>query len=86
MRSNYQQMNPMQNMMQAFQQFSQNPAEYFQRMGIQIPQGMNSPTQIWNWMQQSGNISPQQMSQIQQAQRSAANSPVFNQYFSGYKR
>jgi len=85
MRSNYMgggmPQNPMGQMMQAFQQFSQNPAGFLQQMGIQVPHGMNNPTQLWDWMQKSGNINPQQLQQVQQAQQSAANSPIFMQAF-----
>lgn len=81
MRANYPNVNPMQQMMQAFQQFQQNPAGFMRQMGVNVPTGMSNPTQIWNWMQQSGSISPQQMQQLQQAQRSASNSPIFMQYF-----
>lgn len=75
------QINPMQNMMQAFQQFSQDPAKYLRQMGIQVPDGMTNPTQILNWAQESGAVTPQQMQQVQQAQQSAAQSPIFNRYF-----
>ncbi len=81
MKSNYGGMNPMNQMMQAFQQFSQNPTHFLQQMGIQVPQGMNNPTQLWDWMQKSGNVNTQQLQQIQQAQQSAANSPIFMQAF-----
>lgn len=81
MRSNYGGMNPMNQMMQAFQQFSQNPTQFLQQMGVQVPHGMNSPTQIWDWMQKSGNINQQQLQQIQQAQQSASNSPIFMRAF-----
>lgn len=49
--------------MSKFKQFSGNPTQMLCDMGI--PQGMTDPSQIIQYMVNSGKISPQQLQQIQ---------------------
>lgn len=45
-----------------FQQFRQNPMKYL--TGLDIPQGMNSPQQIVQYLANSGRIPPQLQSRV----------------------
>lgn len=61
--------------MNKFKQFSGNPMQMLGNMGI--PQGMNNPGDIVQYMIGSGKISPQQLQQIQQTAAQIRNSPMF---------
>ena len=50
-----QQPNP--NMQMAYQQFQQNPMRYL--TGLNIPQGMNDPRQIVEYLANTGQVPPQ---------------------------
>lgn len=63
--------------MDKFKQFSGNPTQMLENMGI--PQGVNNPSQIIQYMVNSGKISPQQLQHIQHtAERIRGNSMFQN--------
>lgn len=79
-------MNP--NTMQAFMQFMQNPAAFFQSKGMQIPpqNALNSPADIIQYMMNSGSISRQQYDNAAMQARQLQNNPQFMQMLQGYFR
>ena len=59
-------MNPLQ-LLQMLPQLQQNPAAFLQqRMGVQLPEGMNDPNAILKWMVDNGKTSQAQIDQLKQ--------------------
>ena len=56
------QMNPM----QAIAQIRQDPAAFLQQAGFSVPQGVNDPQQMVNYLLQSGQVSNQQIQAARQ--------------------
>ena len=46
----------MMQMMQSMQQLKNNPAAILQQRGLNVPQGMNDPQAIINYLTQSGQV------------------------------
>ena len=76
-------MNP--NSMQAFMQFMQNPAAFFQARGMQMPpqNAMNSPADMIQYMMNSGGISQQQYNNAAAQAKQLQNNPQFMQMLQG---
>lgn len=80
-------MNP--NQMQAFMQFMQNPAAFFQARGMQMPpqNAMNSPADMIQYMMNSGGISQAQYNNAAAQAKQLQNNPQFMQMIQGcFKR
>lgn len=77
-------MNP--NQMQAFMQFMQNPAAFFQARGMQMPpqNAMNSPADMIQYMMNSGGISQAQYNNAAAQAKQLQNNPQFMQMIQGY--
>lgn len=77
-------MNP--NSMQAFMQFMQNPAAFFQARGMQMPpqNAMNSPADMIQYMMNSGGISQAQYNNAAAQAKQLQNNPQFMQMIQGY--
>lgn len=57
-------MNPMQ-ILSMLPQLQQNPAAFLmQKMGVQLPEGMNDPNAILKWMVDNGKTSQAQIDQL----------------------
>ena len=69
------------NNMQAFMQFMQNPAGFFQARGMQMPpqSAMRSPADLIQYMMNSGGISQQQYNNAEMQARQLQNNPQFMQ-------
>lgn len=72
--------------MQAFMQFMQNPAAFFQARGMQMPpqNAMNSPADMIQYMMNSGGISQQQYNNAAAQAKQLQNNPQFMQMIQGY--
>lgn len=72
--------------MQAFMQFMQNPAAFFQARGMQMPpqNAMNSPADMIQYMMNSGGISQQQYNNAAAQAKQLQNNPQFMQMLQGY--
>ena len=58
------------NVFQAFQQFRQNPGQFLQKAGMNIPQNlMNDPGAIMNHLLSSGQVSNQRYQELQNMAR-----------------
>lgn len=77
-------MNP--NSMQAFMQFMQNPAAFFQQKGMQVPpqNALKSPQDMIQYMMNSGGISQQQYNNAAAQAKQLQNNPQFMQMLQGY--
>lgn len=77
-------MNP--NSMQAFMQFMQNPAAFFQQKGMQVPpqNALKSPQDMIQYMMNSGGISQQQYNDAAAQAKQLQNNPQFMQMIQGY--
>ena len=57
-------MNPFQ-LLQMLPQLQQNPAAFLQqRMGVQLPEGMNDPNAILKWLVDNGKTTQAQIDQL----------------------
>ena len=65
MNSLYKSMGP-KDPMSMMNEFRSNPIGILQNLGYQIPNGMDNPQQIVNYLLSSGQIMPAQMQRIQQ--------------------
>ena len=74
------------NNMQAFMQFMQNPAAFFQQRGLQMPpqNAMNSPADLIQYMMNSGGISQAQYNNAAAQAKQLQNNPQFMQMIQGY--
>lgn len=80
-------MNP--NNMQAFMQFMNNPAAFFQSRGMQMPpqSALQSPQNLIQYMMNSGGISQQQYNNAAMQARQLQTNPQFMQMIQGcFKR
>lgn len=77
-------MNP--NTMQAFMQFMNNPAAFFQSRGMQMPpqSALQSPQNLIQYMMNSGGISQQQYNNAAMQARQLQTNPQFMQMIQGY--
>ena len=71
--------------MQAFMQFMNNPAAFFQARGMQIPpqSAMNSPANMIQYLMNSGGISQQQYNNAAMQARQLQSNPQFMQMIQG---
>lgn len=74
------------NNMQAFMQFMQNPAAFFQSRGMQMPpqNAMRSPADMIQYMMNSGGISQAQYNNAAAQAKQLQNNPQFMQMLQGY--
>lgn len=79
-------MNPQ--MMQAFMQFVQNPAAFFQQRGMQMPpqSALQSPQGMIEYLMNSGGVSQQQYNQAAAQAKQAQQNPQFMQMMKGMFR
>lgn len=80
-------MNPQ--MMQAFIQFMQNPAAFFQQRGMQMPpqSALQSPQGMIEYLMNSGGVSQQQYNQAAAQAKQMQQNPQFMQMMqSAFKR
>ena len=72
--------------MQAFMQFMQNPAAFFQARGMQMPpqNAMRSPADMIQYMMNSGGISQAQYNNAAAQAKQLQNNPQFMQMIQGY--
>lgn len=71
-------LSPMQ-MMNMFNQFRGNPMQILSQFGV--PQSMNNPSQVIQYLMNSGKMSQQQYNQLQQMAGQMQNNPQFKQMF-----
>lgn len=62
-----------------FRQFSGNPMQMLSQSGLNIPQGVNNPGEIIQHLMNSGKLSQEQYSQLQQTAQNIRNNPMFQQ-------
>lgn len=74
--------------MQAFMQFMQNPAAFFQARGMQMPpqNALKSPQDMIQYMMNSGGISQQQYNNAAMQARQLQSNPQFMNMLQGYFR
>ena len=79
-------MNPQ--MMQAFMQFMQNTAAFFQQRGMQMPpqSALQSPQGMIEYLMNSGGVSQQQYNQAAAQAKQAQQNPQFMQMMQGMFR
>ena len=79
-------MNPQ--MMQAFMQFVQNPAAFFQQRGMQMPpqSALQSPQGMIEYLMNSGGVSQQQYNQAAAQAKQMQQNPQFMQMMQGIFR
>ena len=79
-------MNPQ--MMQAFIQFMQNPAAFFQQRGMQMPPqtALQSPQGMIEYLMNSGGVSQQQYNQAAAQAKQIQQNPQFMQMMQGLFR
>lgn len=79
-------MNPQ--MMQAFMQFMQNPAAFFQQKGMQMPPqtALQSPQGMIEYLMNSGGVSQQQYNQAAAQAKQMQQDPRFMQMMQGIFR
>lgn len=66
-------------MIQMFNQFKGNPMQALSQFGI--PQNMNNPSQVIQYLMNSGKMSQQQYNQLQQIAGQMQNNPQYQQMF-----
>jgi len=66
------------NMMSQFKGFMSNPMQMMR--GLNIPPNMNSPTQIIQYLMDSGRLSQQDYNTANSFYRKAQNNPLFGQF------
>ena len=73
---------------QAFMQFMNNPAAFFQQRGMQMPpqSAMRSPQDMIQYMMNSGGISQQQYNNAAMQARQLQSNPQFMNMLQGYFR
>lgn len=57
---------PQGNTMQMLSQLRQNPMQFLQRAGMRVPQNLNDPNQIIQYLMNSGQVSQQRYEQARQ--------------------
>ena len=57
---------PQVNPMQMLSQLRQNPMQFLQRAGMRVPQNLNDPNQIIQYLMNSGQVSQQRYEQARQ--------------------
>lgn len=65
--------------MDRFRQFSGNPMQMLSQSSLNIPQGVNNPGEIIQHLMNSGKLSQEQYSQLQQTAQNIRNNPMFQQ-------
>ena len=72
--------------MQAFMQFMQNPAAFFQVRGMQMPpqSALRSPQDMIQYMMNTGGISQQQYNNAAAQAKQLQSNPQFMQMLQGY--
>ena len=72
--------------MQAFMQFMNNPAAFFQARGMQMPpqSALRSPQDMIQYMMNTGGISQQQYNNVAAQAKQLQSNPQFMQMLQGY--
>lgn len=65
---------------QQFLRFAMNPVQYFNRMGIQIPNNCQTPDQMVQYFMNSGRLNQQQYNSIVQQSNQVKKDPQFNRF------
>ena len=68
-----------QNFMGRFQQFAQNPMSYLMQSRMNIPQNLQNPQEIQQYLLNSGQINQSQMNWAQNMAKQIQNNPTFKQ-------
>lgn len=63
-----------------------NPMGFMQQNNMNIPQGMNNPTQIIQNMLNSGQLSQDQYNYVNQLSSQIQSNPQYQQFIQGYMR
>lgn len=63
--------------LQQFMQFASNPVQFFNRMGIQIPEECKTPNQMVQYFMNSGRLNQQQYNSIVQQSNQIQKDPQF---------
>lgn len=64
---------------QQFLRFAMNPVQYFNQMGIQIPNSCQTPDQMVQYFMNSGRLNQQQYNSIVQQSNQVKKDPQFTQ-------
>lgn len=75
----------MQGMFNQFRNFMGNPMSFMQQRNMQIPQGMNNPTDIIQNMLNNGQITQEQYNYVNQLKNQIQANPQYQQYMSSMK-
>lgn len=65
---------------QQFLRFAMNPVQYFNQMGIQIPNNCQTPDQMVQYFMNSGRLNQQQYNSIVQQSNQVKKDPQFNRF------
>lgn len=65
---------------QQFLRFAMNPVQYFNQMGIQIPNNCQTPDQMVQYFMNSGRLNQQQYNYIAQQSNQVKKDPQFNRF------
>lgn len=68
-----------------FQQFAQNPLSYMMQSRMNIPQNMQNPQEIQQYLLNSGQINQSQMNWAQNMARQIQSNPMFQQMMGNNK-
>lgn len=75
----------MQGMFNQFRNFMGNPMSFMQQRNMQIPQGINNPTDIIQNMLNNGQITQEQYNYVNQLKNQIQSNPQYQQYMSSMK-
>lgn len=75
----------MQGMLNQFRNFMGNPMSFMQQRNMQIPQGVNNPTDIIQNMLNNGQITQEQYNYVNQLKNQIQSNPQYQQYMSSMK-
>lgn len=75
----------MQGMFNQFRNFMGNPMSFMQQRNMQIPQGMNNPTDIIQNMLNNGQLTQEQYNYVNQLKNQIQSNPQCQQYISSMK-
>lgn len=75
----------MQGMFNQFRNFMGNPMSFMQQRNMQIPQGINNPTDIIQNMLNNGQLTQEQYNYVNQLKNQIQANPQYQQYMSSMK-
>lgn len=79
----------MQNLVQQFGGFVQNPMQFMLQRKLNLPQNMNplqNPQAAIQHLMNNGQLTQEQYNQVQQMARQIQNNPQFQQFMSGFNK